>query len=276
MQFGQVGMAHLIVLGNEKGGTGKSTTAMHITTALLRAGHPVGVIDLDLRQQSLLRYVQNRQATNARQELALPLPQIYELELSTADTLADAQAEEENRFAEALNTLDRDNRYIVIDCPGAHTRYAQMSHSAADTLISPLNDSLIDFDLLARIDPDTGRVRGPSIYSEMVWEARQLRASAGLPPLDWVVLRNRMSVTDAHNKRKVGAALEDLSKRIGFRLVPGFSERVIFRELFLEGLTLLDMREAGVARFSMSNIAARQELRDLMRALRLPDPAVSF
>lgn len=269
-------MAHLIVLGNEKGGTGKSTTAMHITTALLRAGHPVGVIDLDLRQQSLLRYVQNRQSSNTRQGLSLPLPQIFELEFSQADTLADAQREEEDRFAEALGTLDRDNRFIVIDCPGAHTRYAQMSHSAADTLITPMNDSLIDFDLLARMDPETGKVRGPSIYSEMVWEARQLRASAGLPPLDWVVLRNRMSVTDAHNKRKVGVALGDLSKRIGFRLVPGFAERVIFRELFLDGLTLLDMREAGVARFSMSNIAARQELRDLIRALDLPDVTVSF
>ena len=269
-------MAHLIVLGNEKGGTGKSTTAMHITTALLRAGHPVGVIDLDLRQQSLLRYVQNRQATNARRGLALPLPQVYELALSDADTLAAAQREEETRFAEALNTLDRDNSFIVIDCPGAHTRYAQMSHSAADTLITPMNDSLIDFDLLARMDAVSGKVTGPSIYSEMVWEARQLRASAGLPPLDWVVLRNRVSVTDAHNKRKVGTALTDLSKRIGFRLAPGFSERVIFRELFLEGLTLLDLREAGVARFSMSNIAARQELRDLVRALNLPEISVTF
>lgn len=263
-------MAHIIVLGNEKGGSGKSTTAMHVTTALLRGGHNVGVIDLDLRQQSLIGYVRNRRAFVEREGLVLPLPQTHALELSERDSLRDAQAEEEERFGAALTTLDRDCGFVVIDCPGAHTRYAQMAHSAADTLITPMNDSLVDFDLLARLDPATGKVRGPSIYAEMVWSARQLRASAALPPLDWVVLRNRVATIDAHNKRRVGVALAELSKRIGFRLVPGFSERVVFRELFLQGLTLLDLGDAGGGRLTMSNIAARQELRELMRALDLP------
>ncbi len=263
-------MAHIIVLGNEKGGSGKSTTAMHVITALLRAGAPVGVIDLDLRQQSLLGYVRNRAAFVAREGIPLPLPETFELALSTADSLRDAQTEEEGRFADALTTLDARTDFVVIDCPGAHTRFAQMAHSAADTLITPMNDSLIDFDLLARLEPATGKVQGPSIYSEMVWAARQLRASAGLPPLDWVVLRNRMATTDAHNKRKVGKALGELQRRIGFRLVPGFSERVVFRELYLQGLTLLDLGDTGGGRLTMSNIAARQELRELMRALELP------
>lgn len=265
-------MAHIIVLGNEKGGTGKSTTAMHVTTALLRSGYAVGVIDLDLRQQSLGGYVRNRAAFVARKGIPLPEPVLYRLDVSTSDSLRDAQAEEEERFAEALQTLDRDCGFIVIDCPGAHTRYAQMAHAAADTLITPMNDSLVDFDLLARLDPANGKVLGPSIYSEMVWSARQLRASAGLRPLDWLVLRNRMMTTDAHNKRRVGRALADLSRRIGFRLVPGFTERVIFRELYLQGLTLLDLGDTGGAgRLTLSNIAARQELRELMRALDLPD-----
>ncbi len=264
-------MAHIIVLGNEKGGTGKSTTAMHVTTALLRSGYGVGVIDLDLRQQSLGGYVRNRIAYNDRQGAALPVPQFQALELSRADSARTAQSEEEGRFADALTQLDATCRFIVIDCPGAHTRYAQMAHSTADTLITPMNDSLVDFDLLARLDPATGKVLGPSIYSEMVWGARQLRASAGLPPLDWLVLRNRMATLDAHNKRRVGEALADLAKRIGFRLVPGFSERVIFRELYLDGLTLLDLADSTGIRMTMSNIAARQEVRDLMKALNLPD-----
>lgn len=268
-------MAHIIVLGNEKGGSGKSTTAMHVTTALLRSGYPVGVIDMDLRQQSLLAYVRNRSATVEREGIALPLPETYALEGSDEDSQRAAGAEEEGRFADALNRLDA-NRFIVIDCPGSHTRYAQMAHSTADTLITPMNDSLIDFDLLARLDPATGDVLGPSIYSEMVWSARQLRAKAGLKPVDWVVLRNRMATIDAKNKRRVGDALSVLAKRIGFRLVPGFSERVIFRELFLQGLTLLDLGAAGGGRLTMSNIAARQELRDLMRALDLPDVEVQI
>lgn len=263
-------MAHIIVLGNEKGGSGKSTTAMHVCAALMWSGYTVGVIDLDLRQQSLGGYVRNREAYVAREDAALPLPHLFSLSTSDADSLTEAMSEEETRFAEALSTLDATCQFIVIDCPGAHTRYAQMAHSAADTLITPMNDSLVDLQLLARMDPASGDVIGPSIYAEMVWSARQLRASAGLPPLDWVVLRNRMAMIEARNRRRVGDALEDLARRIRFRLVPGFSERVIFRELYLQGLTLLDLKELGAGRLTMSNIAARQEVRDLMKSLNLP------
>jgi len=164
----------------------------------------------------------------------------------------------------------------VIDCPGSHTRLSQVAHSLADTLITPLNDSFIDFDLLARVDPESGHVTGPSIYSEMVWNARQLRAQAGLKAIDWIVVRNRLGPQQMHNKKKVGAALEELSRRIGFRVAPGFSERVIFRELFPRGLTLLDLKDTGVDQLNLSNIAARQELRDLIAALRLPGVRVDF
>ena len=166
--------------------------------------------------------------------------------------------------------------FIIIDCPGSHTRLSQVAHSLADTLITPLNDSFVDFDLLARLDPETGRVKGPSIYAEMVWNARQLRAQAGLKPIDWIVVRNRLGAQQMHNKKKVGSALDELSKRIGFRVAPGFSERVIFRELFPNGLTLLDLKDVGTDAMSMSQIAARQELRDLMAGLRLPSLQIGF
>ncbi len=139
-----------------------------------------------------------------------------------------------------------------------------------------MNDSFVDFDLLARIDPTTGKILGPSIYSEMVWSARQTRAQAKLAPIDWIVLRNRLGSQQMRNKRKVGDALEELSRRIGFRVIAGFSERVIFRELFPRGLTLLDLRDTGSDHLNLSNIAARQELRDLMAALRLPIPSGGF
>jgi chromosome partitioning protein len=164
----------------------------------------------------------------------------------------------------------------VIDCPGSHTRLSQVAHTLADTLITPLNDSFVDFDLLGRIDPVTGKIKGPSIYSEMVWSARQMRAQAGLQPIDWIVVRNRLGAQAMHNKKKVGAALEELSRRIGFRVLNGFSERVIFRELFPRGLTLLDLKDTGVDQLNLSNIAARQELRDLMTGLRFPSLAVGF
>ena len=175
-----------------------------------------------------------------------------------------------------MSALEPVSDFILIDCPGSHTRLSQVAHSLADTLITPLNDSFIDFDLLARVDAETGRVKGPSIYSEMVRNGGQLRAQAGLKPIDWIVLRNRLGAQQMHNKKKVGAALEELSKRIGFRVSPGFSERVIFRELFPRGLTLLDLKDTGVDQLNLSNIAARQELRDLMRELKLPGVQIAF
>lgn len=260
-------MAHFIVVGNEKGGSGKSTTCMHVATALARMGHRVGALDLDLRQRSFGRYVENRRAFTARAGVDLPIPDYR--------TLPDA-VQEGDRLSAVLEELEPVCDFILIDCPGSHTRLSQMAHSMADTLITPLNDSFVDFDLLARSDPDTGKVTGPSIYAEMVWAARQARAEAGLKPIDWLVLRNRLGAQQMHNKRRVGEALDQLSKRIGFRVAPGFSERVVFRELFPRGLTLLDLRDVGVESLNLSNVAARQELRDLVHELRLPGVTADF
>lgn len=269
-------MAHIIVTGNEKGGSGKSTTCMHVATALCRMGHRVGALDLDIRQRSFGRYVENRRAFLAREGLDLPTPEYRDLPEVEAESLAPGENPHDHRLSAAVAELEPQCDFILIDCPGSHTRLSQVAHSLADTLITPLNDSFIDFDLLARIDPETSKVLGPSIYSEMVWSARQLRARAGLKPIDWIVLRNRVGAQQMHNKRKVGAALEQLSKRIGFRVAPGFSERVIFRELFPRGLTLLDLKDLGVENLNISNVAARQELRELMKELHLPGVEVDF
>jgi len=269
-------VAHIIVVGNEKGGSGKSTTCMHVATALARMGHKVGALDLDLRQRSFGRYIENRLSYALRENLNLPTPEYRDLPEVDQGQIATGDSVHDHRLSAAVAGLEQEADFIVIDCPGSHTRLSQVAHSLADTLITPLNDSFIDFDLLARVDPDTSRVIGPSIYSEMVWNARQLRARAGLKPIDWIVLRNRLGAQHMHNKRKVGEALEQLSKRIGFRVAPGFSERVIFRELFPRGLTLLDLRDVGVEHLNISNVAARQELRDLVKALRLPGVDANF
>ncbi|SDE28701.1 chromosome partitioning protein [Paracoccus isoporae] len=260
-------MAHIIVVGNEKGGSGKSTTSMHVATALARMGHRVAALDLDIRQRSFGRYLENRAHFIQTEGLDLPMPTLGALNAQSPN--------DTDPLSEAMAVLEPDHDFILIDCPGSHTRLAQMAHMLADTLVTPLNDSFIDFDLLARMAPD-GKVLGPSIYAEMVWSARQGRQAAGAGPIDWIVLRNRLGSQQMHNKRKVGTALGQLSKRIGFRVAPGFAERVVFRELFPRGLTLLDLKDVGTESLSMSNIAARQELRELIATLDLPGVTVSF
>ena len=270
-------MAHIIVVGNEKGGAGKSTVSMHVATALARMGHRVGVLDLDLRQKTFGRFVANRAATIERHGLDLPSPSYRELPEIDQATLGPGENLFDRRLSQAVAGLEADSDFIVIDCPGSHTRLSQVAHTLADTLVTPLNDSFVDFDLLAHIDGETGKISGPSVYSEMVWAARQLRAQAGLKPIDWVVVRNRLGAQAMINKEKMGHALDELARRIGFRTAPGFNERVIFRELFPRGLTLLDLRDVGVlGQMNISNVAARQELRDLMKALNLPGVTVDF
>ena len=265
--------AHVIVLGNEKGGSGKSTAAMHVIVALLREGYSVGAIDLDARQATLTRYLEARAAFSASKGVALPIPEARAVHRSEADRRADAEAEEDAALSAAMAALSGANDFVVIDSPGSDTHLSRLGHARADTLITPINDSFVDFSMLARVDPDDHAVVSPSVYSEMVWEARKARFRRDRGRLDWIVMRNRLGSAEARNKKDVGATLDVLAKRIGFRTVRGFGERVIFRELFLQGLTLMDVKEAGVGvSFSMSHVAARQEVRSLVAAIRKGPP----
>ena len=261
---------HIVVLGNEKGGSGKSTTAMHIVAALLKLGCRVGALDLDSRQRTFSRYAENRQAFLDRKGLRLAMPQHLTLARSAAASVAEAEAEEQTAFEAALIRLG-DADFVVVDCPGSDTYLSRLAHARADTLITPLNDSFVDLDVFAEVDSETFQIRRSSQYAEMVWEARKRRQLDRRASVDWIVMRNRLSQLDAHNKRRIGRVLDRLSRRIGFRQAPGFAERVIYRELFLNGLTLLDLREEGVGvGLSMSHVAARAEVRQLLATLRLP------
>lgn len=251
---GAKGRPHVIVLGNEKGGSGKSTTSVHIAMALHSAGLSVCVIDADHRQKTTARYLENRAAWGKRHDLPLEVP--------TVEVLDD------EGVARLDEVIASGCDVVVIDTPGRDSGIGRAAIARADTLITPINDSFVDFDLLGQVDADSFKVTKPSFYAELVWKARQQRARADGGTVDWVVLRNRLSTLEARNRRRVGTALDELAKRIGFRIAPGLSERVIYRELFPRGLTLLDMQHLKDA--SMSHVAARAELRELIAALELP------
>jgi len=253
--------ARVIVLGNEKGGTGKSTIAMHMVVALLRQGKKVGSIDLDARQATLSRYVENRRRGDPDgRRLAHP---DHRAVPPSEDNEKDAAA-----FLEHFEELKGRNDVVVIDTPGSDHPLSRLGHSFADMLVTPLNDSFIDLDLLASVDGDSLKIVKPGRYAEMVWETKKARAMRGdKAGIEWFVLRNRLSTLDARNKREMEKLLAALAKRIGFHLADGLNERVIYRELFLQGLTLLDLGDGGGPTLSMSHVAARQELRQLITAL---------
>lgn len=263
--------AYVIIVGNEKGGSGKTTTTMHLITALLRLGFKVGSVDIDARQRSLSNYMDNRKQTMAEQNVKLPMPQHILVERSNSNIVQEAQEQERERFEEAMARLLPASDFIVIDGPGNDTYLSRLAHSYADLVITPINDSFIDLDVLGKVDGSTLKVLKPSIYSEMIWEQKMKRAKRDGGSIEWIVMRNRLSNIDARNKRYMTQALQELSRRIGFRLATGFSERVIFRELFLQGLTVLDVMDTSSnVRVSLSHIAARQEVRELLTALKLP------
>ncbi len=267
---------YVIVLGNEKGGSGKSTSSIHIIVALLREGYRVGAMDLDARQGTLAGTLAARKHFVESKGIDLPLPEFRSVHRSSLDNRVEAEAEERERFDAAAGEFSGMD-VVVIDCPGADTYLSRYGHSHADTLITPINDSFVDFSMLAKVDPDNHDIVNPSIYSEMVWEARKNRFSRDRGKIDWIVMRNRLAASSMRSKRDVGATLELLAKRIGFRTLKGFGERVIFRELYLQGLTLMDVREANIGiAMGLSHIAARTEVRALVSAIKLPPAKLSL
>ncbi|NRB11569.1 MAG: AAA family ATPase [Rickettsiaceae bacterium] len=264
---------HILVVGNEKGGAGKTTCSMHLITSLLDQGYNIASIDTDSRQASLTNYINNRKAYNKNNpSFKVPVPLHFHLQESSLDSKIKKEEEEVKHFQHAFVQAQNHADYIIIDTPGSYTNLSRLAHSYADTVITPINDSFIDLDVLAKINNNEKlEASTPSIYSQMLWEQKLIKAKRGQGNIDWVVLRNRLSSLDARNKRNVNKALEKLSKRIAFRIANGFSERVIFRELFLQGLTLIDLNKKGYSgKFNLSHVAARQELRDLLSVLGIP------
>ncbi len=262
-----------IVFANEKGGTGKSTTAVHVAIALAYQGARVAAIDLDSRQRTMHRYFENRAETMRRRAITLPTATFAVHEGSDADALDHMAAQ-----------LGESHDFLVFDTPGRDDTLARHVATQADTLVTPLNDSFVDFDLIGQVDAETFKVRRLSFYAELIWEARKKRAMASMKEagkdmarkemarkdMDWVVVRNRTGYTEARNQKRIDQALTELSKRVGFRIAKGLSERVIYRELFPSGLTLLDKGHLG--ELGTSHLVARQELRTLVAGLALKIP----
>ena len=255
-------VAHRIVFANEKGGTGKSTSAVHVAVALAYLGARVTMLDLDPRQRTTFRYLENRVGTMTKRGINLPTPAA---EVFSGETTED--------FLKTMERLEQDTDFLFIVNPGKDEPLARAAVENADTLVTPLNDSFVDFDLIGQVDGDTFKVKKLSFFAELVWEARMKRSRQTLeerrPEMDWIVVRNRTGFVEAKNQARLEKALKEMASRVGFRAVKGLSERVIYRERFPSGLTLLDKGHLG--ELGTSHLVARQELRTLIKTLKLPD-----
>lgn len=248
--------AKIIVFANEKGGTGKSTLAMHIIVALLRLGKKIVSFDLDYPQASLTHYIENRRSFSQSKNISLPSPKhvVWNEETKRIHTL-------KNELEKAKETAD----FIVIDTPGNANEITQEAIKEADILVTPLNDSLIDLDVLAQVDTNTLKIKGPSHFSQIVWSMRQQRMLERKPPINWVVVRNRLTYNKSRNSQLMVVLLNALSRRIHYTISRGISERVVYRELFLKGLTMLDLKENGLNLPSSSSaVTAKGEVLELL------------
>jgi chromosome partitioning protein len=268
----QSGSAHVVVLGNEKGGSGKSTIALHIAVALLKAGQRVATIDLDCRQQSFTRYVENRRAWAGRTGLALELPHHFRIDLGNSMQIADNETAEFAQFSAAVSEAERSFDFIVIDTPGTDSYLMRLAHAMADTLVTPVNDSFMDLDVLGTIEPEAYVVTGESHYAEMVRDVRRRRRQLDGASTDWIVVRNRLSMHGSRNKQLVADSLNELSFRFGFRSIDGLAERAVYREFFPRGLTALDDLDRATlgTRPNPAHMAARKEVTGLLSQLKLP------
>ena len=266
--------ARCIVVGNEKGGSGKSTTVINLVFGLIDSGHSVICVDLDFRQRTLSRFLECRVAYAEATGEQLHMPDQRRFSPSALGAVAAARGAELSRFDTFMKGLHGNADYIVIDTPGNDTVLGAHAHSHADVLVTPINDSFIDLDVIARLSPLDLHVTGPGHYTESVWEQRSLRQARDKTDTDWIVLRNRLGTLESNNKRSMDAVMQELVERFDFRALPGFGERVIFRELFMKGLTLFDVAaSAGDNRRKMSHVAAKHEVRNLLAAVTAPTEA---
>ena len=207
---------YVVVIGNQKGGSGKSTFAMHIIIALLKAGKRVASFDLDLNQLTLTRYLGNRRQWVQKHEQKLELPDHYPVREEVHGTTlrrfisrlknigrahkhdfigssALSHSADLRQFISQLRKIGRAHKhdFIVIDTPGGVQHLSLIVHGMADTLITPINDSLVDLDVLVVMEQSDLEPQ-PSVYAKMVWRALEARRKVTGRTTDWIVVRNRL------------------------------------------------------------------------------------
>ena len=169
-------MAHVISIANQKGGVGKTTTAINLAAALAAAELRVLLIDSDPQGNSTTGV--GIQKTDGRKtlydvllkeaslaEAVLPtefdglaiLPADQNLVATTLD-LVD-QAERENRLRTALAEIKNDYQFILIDCPPALDLLTLNALVAADSVLVPIQCEFFALEGISQLMDTIDRVK---------------------------------------------------------------------------------------------------------------------
>ena len=208
--------AHVIVVGNEKGGAGKSTISIHLTVALLEGGlqgrlhrsrHAPADADAVLRKSPFL--------VAATRDWPIELPLHCAMRARrNATTSAPTRRWSSRMFADAIGAVEHEYEFVVIDTPASDSYLMRLAHSLADTLVSPLNDSYVDIDVFSRVQHDRTQRGAVSQYADLVMQARRKRRLVDNGVIDWVMVRNRIASIASNNARQIAVSIARLSHGI--------------------------------------------------------------
>lgn len=148
-------MVRVIAVSNQKGGVGKTTTAMNLSTALAACGHKVLVVDLDpqgntttgfgLEKGQVGASVYDLLGESGDAAAAVVATEVPKLDLVPANMdLAGAEVElasalaREYRLKNSLSTIKDEYDYVIVDCPPSLGLLTINALAASDDVIVPL------------------------------------------------------------------------------------------------------------------------------------------